>query len=90
MILEVQNTTFRRTPAPAHYNFHFQKIPGGLNINAVHEASFYIKEQTQKNWYLSFKNYSFPPPLKSAFLVFEENPPPPQILFIHALALNQL
>ena len=62
MILEVQNTKFRRTTAPAHYNFHFQKIPGGLNINAVHEASFYIKEQTQKNWYLSFKNYSLPPP----------------------------
>ena len=56
-------------------SFHFQKIPQGLNINIfcenLHEASFYIKQQVQ--FFFSFKNLFLP--LKSAFLVFEENPP---------------
>ena len=60
-------------------SFHFQKIPGGLNINIFcenwHEASFYIKEQThQKNRNLRFINY-FLDPQKSTFSVFEEEPP---------------
>ena len=33
-------------------SFHFQKIPGGLNINILcenlYKSSFYKKEQTQK------------------------------------------
>ena len=40
------------TLAHASQSFHFQKIPGGQNINIFcenwHETSFYIKEQTQK------------------------------------------
>ena len=54
MILEVQIQSFsvRRSPAQASQSFHFQKIPGDLNINMFcenwHEASFYIKGQTQK------------------------------------------
>ena len=53
MILEVKFQNFGEG-APAHMrqSFHFQKIPGGPNINIFcenwHEASFYIKEQTQK------------------------------------------
>ena len=39
----------------ARKSFHFKKIPGGPNINIFcknwHEASFYIKEQTQKYKY---------------------------------------
>ena len=55
MILEVQIQNFGACRTPAHelQSFHFQKIPGGVNINIFcengHEASFYIKEQTQKN-----------------------------------------
>ena len=41
----------RRLLAHARQSLHFQKIPRGLNINIFcenrHEASFYIKEQTQ-------------------------------------------
>ena len=52
MILEVQIQIFSAL-AHAWQSFHFQKIPRGLNINIfcenLHEASFYIKEQTQKN-----------------------------------------
>ena len=67
MILDVQIKFFwcrckRRAAPHAHQSLHFQKIPGGLDINIFgenwHEASFYIKEQDkQKNW--SFKNYNF-------------------------------
>ena len=54
LILEVQIEIFssRRATAHAQQSFHFEKIPGGLNINIFcenrHDASFYIKEQTQK------------------------------------------
>ena len=63
--------------AHAHQSFHFQKIPGGPNMNIFdenwHEASFYIKEQTQiQIWTLTFKKYHFGPP-KSVFMVFKEN-----------------
>ena len=47
-----------RAPAPEGQSFHFQKFPGGPNINIFltvtffyenwHGASFYIKKQTQK------------------------------------------
>ena len=47
MILEVQIRSFG-----ARQSFHFQKIPGGLNINIFFEnwykASFYNKVQKQK------------------------------------------
>ena len=48
-ILEVQ---FQNLGARSRQSFHFQKIPGHPNINIFfenwQEASFYIKEQTQK------------------------------------------
>ena len=51
MILEVQIQIFGARAA--RQSFHFQKIPGGQNINIFcenrPEAFFYIKEQTQKN-----------------------------------------
>ena len=48
-------------PAHGGQSFHFKKIPGGLNIfffffENRHEASFYIKEQTQKKKF-NFKFY---------------------------------
>ena len=54
MILEVQIQSFSvlSSPAQALQSFHFQKIPGDLKINIFcenwHEASFYIKGQSQK------------------------------------------
>ena len=55
------NPKFRRmrcAPAHARQIFHFQKIPGGLNINFFFEnwykASFSHNVQTQKN---KFQNY---------------------------------
>ena len=56
MILEVQiqNLGERACGASAHarQSFHFQKMPGGLNINIFcenwYKASSYNKEQTQK------------------------------------------
>ena len=62
--------------------FHFHQIPGDLlvNINIFCEnceASFFIKDHSQikqmEIWIL--KTIYFPPPPKSAFLVFEEKPP---------------
>ena len=48
MILEVQIQNFGTL---TYQSFHFQKIPGGLNINIFcenwHKASFYIKAQVQ-------------------------------------------
>ena len=75
MILEVQIQIFGQ---PAQQSFHFQKFRG-LNINIFlwnrHEASFYIKEQTQKNkfeiWVLKTTILD---PRKSEFLVFDEKP----------------
>ena len=76
-------------PAHARQSFHFKKIPGGPNINILdenlHAASFYIKEQTRKYkfeiWLL--KSTILDPP-KSAFLVFEENPPKKNFLCVSA------
>ena len=70
MILKIQIQIF---------GTHSQKIPGCLNINIFcenrHEASFYKKEQTQKNkfeiWILKTTILD---PWKSAFFVFEEKP----------------
>ena len=43
---------FQRDPVHARQSFHFQKTPGGLNINIFcenwYEASLYNKEQSQK------------------------------------------
>ena len=82
MILEVQFQNLgARTPAHVCPSFHFKKIPGGPNINIFfcenwQGASFYIKEQTQKNKFEIFLLKStILNPQKSAFLVFEENPP---------------
>ena len=67
--------------------FHFQKIPGGLNIITYcenqHVASFYIKKQIQKNKFeIRFLKTSILDPQKSTFLVFEEKPP--KNLFLRA------
>ena len=60
-------------------SFHFQQIPGGLNINIFYEirldAFFYIKEQTQKNKFkIRVLKTTILDPHKSVFLVFEEKP----------------
>ena len=55
MIIEVQIQNFgaRRAQVHAGQSFHFQKIPGAQILiffcENWHEASFYIKEQRQKN-----------------------------------------
>ena len=74
-------------------SFHFKKIPGGQNINIFWWkfpwSFFYIKEQTQKYkceiWLLKSTILD---PRKSAFLVFEENPP--KMIFLRVSALIQL
>ena len=68
MIFEAQIQIFG---APARQSFYFQKIPGGLNINIFcenrHEASIYIKEQTQKN---KFEIWVLKTTILDAFLVW--------------------
>ena len=58
-------------------SFHFQKIPGGLNINKMKndkKLSFTIKNKRRKQIQnSSFKNYNFGPPKKRVF-GFKEKP----------------
>ena len=65
----------------AHQSLHFEKIPGGPNIDIIlcenwHAAFIYIREQTQKNkfdiWVLKITILD---PRKSGFYVFEKNTP---------------
>ena len=76
----------------AHARFHFQKISGAQILiffcENWHEASFYIKEQTQKyKFKIWLLKSTILDPQKIEILVFEENPP--KKCFLHVLALIQ-
>ena len=80
-------------PAHARQSFNFQNNPGGLNINIFgenrHDASFYIKEQTQKNKFeILVLKTTILGPLKRVFLVFDEKHQ--QKNFLRVWALIQL
>ena len=73
--------------------FIFKKFQGAQILIFLDEnwqgASFYVKEQTQKYKFESCLQIStILDPQKSAFLVFDENPPPKKCLRV--LALIQL
>ena len=60
MILEVQTQNFGRTRG--RQSFHFQKIPGGLNINIFlwkSAWSFLLHWRSYAQTNFSFKNYLF-------------------------------
>ena len=93
MILEVQIQKFWRVHALAHasQSFHFQKIPGGQNINIFcenwHETSFYIKEQTQKKCEILLLKTSILDPRIIFFYFLKKTP---QTNFLRVSTLIQL
>ena len=82
MILEVQIRSFgagaRRAPAHEHQSFHFQKIPGGLNINIFLKIGiklpFTIKyKRRNTNFKFEFQNYFIFTPEKARFWFLKKN-----------------